>query len=105
MSRAKLRIVADNTARSNAFPFNHEAQDAWDEAADAARAADVGEGVARVSMGGPGSAEKLRRATELLRQAATIVQELRDCPEEDRRYAHWEDIYDNPRRRETFGNG
>lgn len=39
----------------------------------------------------------------LLKRVAEIAQSIADCPEERRRYEHWVDIYDNPRRPETFG--
>jgi len=92
MSNAKLRLVSNNTSVPLLpFPFNPEAQAAWKEAEEACEQANVAEGTAYISIGAPGTIEKLRRATELLRQAAAIVQEIRECPEEDGRYNQHED--------------
>jgi hypothetical protein len=91
MSTRKLRLAVNNTSPPPPpFPFNPEAQAAWKEALEAGEQANVGNEIAWVSVGAPGTIEKLRRATELLRQAAAIVQEIGECPEEDRRYTQHE---------------
>ena len=96
-----LRCVVNNTLPpSKPFPFNHDAIEAMRQVWEAER--DLS-GMYYDSVGAPGTIEKLLQIVGLLKQIAEIFQSIADCPEERRRYEHWCDIYDNPRRPETFG--
>jgi len=97
-----LRLV-DTSPLAERFPFNDEAREAARRALDAQAAADLCQFLDRDSIGAPGTKEKLLEIIGLLNQVAAIARSIESSPEERHRFKEWEDIYDNPRRPETFG--
>jgi len=96
-----LRVIDNTLSAPEPFPFNHDAIEALQQAWQAERDANLS--VYCDSIGAPGTIEKVRQITGLLKQVAEIAQSITDDPEECRRYEHWVDVYDNPLRPETFG--
>lgn len=102
ISRVALRLPINNTLPPpEPFPFNPDALQALEEAREAEYAANI-ETISCTAVGAPGSADKLRRMAELLREAAIIIREVADDPAEMKRFDHWANVYDDPFRPDTF---
>jgi hypothetical protein len=91
-----LRLVVNNVPPPVPFPFNPEAVKASNQVCAAYHQADPSDYISGSSVGATGTAEKFRTVMKLFEQAAALLQQIDDDPEEKQRYEHWEDIYDNP---------